>query len=185
MYKNCVITLENSNVWKDYVVYIKQEYHTGIDLFADNIYSPCKGVVIQVCNVDKYLGVVIQYSEHVGLRFTHLESVFVNPGDIVENKQKIGLAKNFVHFEYLTTEANNPAFKVRIGELEFYKHDPRLVLNGNVKFDQTKSQIEYSPDLLYSNYMELNTLIENEIGKFEATSVYNTFEFDLNGDYRD
>lgn len=139
VYENCLITHTDATVRQNYTVISTTEFHTGIDLFAEDIFCPFQGVVIQIVSVEEYQSVVIQYSTKISLRWAHLEEVYVSPGELVQSNQKIGKASDFVHFEYLTNQPHIPACRVFIGPIALYKHDPRLVLNHIVVFDQTNS----------------------------------------------
>lgn len=144
VYKDCIITHRDSKVLKSYIIDDKKEYHTGIDLEASEVYCPCCGVVIQACQVDDHQSVVVQYSGNISLRFTHLREVCVKPGELVDFNQVIGTADKYVHFEYLTSEQNTPSFRVYVAQgLALYKHDPRLVLDKNIIFDNYIAKMQY------------------------------------------
>lgn len=144
--KNCVITHQNSKILKEYDVAAGTKvYHTGIDIEASDIYSPCYGVCIYNGLVDGQPSCTIQYSQNICLRYTHLKEVFVSAGSLVEYNQKIGLADKYVHFENLTSERAYPYFRVFFNSDKsyfMYKHDPMLILSGNTVFDNTPKDQE-------------------------------------------
>ena len=176
--KDCIITLKDSEVLKEYGEDRYYNYHTGIDLKAKEIYSPFRGVVVQKCFVDdiEHYGIVLQYSENICLRFTNLKECYVVSGSTVETNQKVGLADGFVHFEYLTSEENYPSFKVFLtNEVAFFKHDPWLILSGNILFDQGHLSIEYTTEKEYETWKAFYDSYGGEVPQ--------CFGFDLAGDY--
>lgn len=136
-----MITHQNSEVLKTYgIVQNSKEYHTGIDILGKDIFCPCNGVCIYVGLVDSQLSCTIQYSQNICLRFSNMAYLDINQGDVVSYDQKIGQADKYIHFEYLTSERTYPYFRVFFNSTQsyyMYKHDPMLVLSGNVVFDNT------------------------------------------------
>ena len=109
-------------------LYKKHGFHTGIDLYADNVYSLCSGVVTNVGSDGKYYAVTVQYDGNISLRYLHLRSVSVKAGQTVQQGFSIGVADKYVHFEYVTRTKGDSIWPVRIGTETYYKHDP-LELN--------------------------------------------------------
>lgn len=144
---DCIITKRNSLILLPYIVSIdskeyklnQYELHDGVDIQCNDVYTPCNCVILQVINVDDYIGVLLQYSVDICLRFTHLKSVDVTPGQLVYSDTKIGEAYQFVHFEYLNIvkpdqETN---WLVRFGPIQLYKCDPMLILDKSIVFNNT------------------------------------------------
>ena len=164
--KDCIITNSDAEVVRSYTVALGEDaYHLGIDLIADQVYCPCYGVAIYTGLIDGLPSCTVQYSNNICLRFTHLSEVQVNAGDLIVASQVIGLADEYVHFEYLTSEATTPAFRVFFNASQtsyyLYKHDPMLVLLGNVQFDNTPKETEYVSEMqaLYEDGPDPNELI--------------------------
>lgn len=137
IYKDCIITHKDSLVTKTYRDLPNNQYHTGIDLTADDVYCPMYGVVIYVSKSDEdnHYSVIIQYSGNISLRFAHLINTNYQVGDLIEKDKIIGKADQYVHFEYLTSEVNDPALRIYCYQnLDLYKHDPTLVLDKIVAF---------------------------------------------------
>ena len=136
---DCAITHTNAEVLKEYgLVSDITVYHTGIDIKASEIYAPCRGVIIQACKFEGKWSAVLQYSQHISLRFTNFKELNVHAGEIISTNQILGIADEYIHFEYLTTEENNPSYVVRIPpNCILWKHDPRLVLDKNIIFDES------------------------------------------------
>jgi hypothetical protein len=138
--KSCIITHTDAKVVKTYDISgYGESYHTSIDLAAHEVYSPCRGVAIYVGLVDKMPSVTVQYSNNISLRFMHLKSTDIVAGQIVPYDAVVGIADEYVSFEYLTTEERHPGIRVffytTLGSYTLYKQDPMLVLSQNVKFD--------------------------------------------------
>lgn len=161
---NCIITKKDSEVLREYALTANgKEYHTGIDIKAEEVYCPCKGVVVQRCLVDGYQSVIVQYSEHIALRFSHLKESYVQDGQIILDDEKIGLADKFVHFEYLTNADNDPTIRIYIMPgVELYMHDPRLVLSGNIQFDHSYLSTQYNRDEILDAYDEYVACLSGE-----------------------
>ena len=157
--QNCIITHEDSEVIKVYDVMMgSNAYHTGIDIKAENVYCPCKGVVIYSGLVENKPSVTIQYSPNICLRYTNLKQTNVVAGQLIYDNQNIGIADGHVHFEYLTSEKNEPNFRVFFNSKVsyfMYKHDPMLVLEGNIQFDHTPMAQQNVPQMqaLYEDGM--------------------------------
>lgn len=140
--KDCIITHEDSEILRFYdFSNSKEEYHTGVDVKASKVYSPCCGVCIYNGLIDAKPSCTVQYSPNICLRFMNLKEVTVNAGQLIEYDQQIGVADGYVHFEYLTSEKTYPYFRVFFNaqtSYYMYKHDPMLVLSGNTVFDNRK-----------------------------------------------
>ena len=156
VYTDCLITHQDSKVLKNYILDESQEFHTGIDLEADMVYTPCFGVVIQSCLVDDHQSVIVQYSGNISVRFTHLQDSYVRVGELVEFDQLIGKADKYVHFEYLTSEETEPGFRVYVAQgLALFKHDPRLILDKNIIFDHYVAKLQ-NVEVFGETYDELS-----------------------------
>ena len=164
--KNCIITHTDALVTKTYDVRAgSNEYHVGVDVEAETIYCPCYGVCIYNGLIDNKPSCTIQYSENICLRFTHLEEVLVEQGALVAYDVPIGIADEYVHFEYLTSEQTYPYFRVFFNcnqSYYMYKHDPMLVLTGNTVFDNSPRLEE--PDGLFTALYEDGLGADETIG---------------------
>lgn len=145
--KTCFISMpyidNKSNIWYNR----NGGYHSGIDLQCKEVYSICPSVCTYVGydNQDKHV-VIIQYDAHTSFRYANLAEVLVNPGDIIEIEQQIGITYgNVLHFELLTRELSS--WCVRVGHETYYKHDPYKYVKGEVEFDlRSEYNIEYDVD---------------------------------------
>lgn len=136
----CPITLSTSEIKSDYDTYT----HPSLDIFADYVYSPCYGSIVQKCNYidDKHLSVVIQFNGIISLRLTNLIECDLNNGDLVRRCQYIGKCDKWVGFELLLYDPPQPPitpFRVTINKyLSLYKYDPNLILNGTLVLNDPK-----------------------------------------------
>lgn len=146
------IDSENDSLFKEY------GYHTGIDLYANNVYSFSSGVVISIGNDGKYYAVTVQYNAFISLRYLHLTSVSVGAGQSIQQGFKIGNADKYVHFEYVTKKQGDSLWSVRIGTETYYKQNP-LHLEFVDKTD------EVSDDLSVTEVITEDTEAEFENGK--------------------
>lgn len=119
-------------------------YHTGLDIEGSEIYSFQSGVVTQIGDMGNGLcSVVIQYTAKTSLRYANMSSTCIHKGDVIRQGQMIGVAKKFVHFEYLTSEKEDSMWPVRVGSNTYFKHNPELLIDGTVKLDANDwSQIQ-------------------------------------------
>lgn len=149
--ENCIITHKDSEILRFYDFSNSgEEYHTGVDVKAEEIYCPCYGVCIYSGLIDAKPSCTIQYSPNICLRFMNLKEVIVKAGQLIKYDQQIGVADRYVHFEYLTSERTYPYFRVFFNaqvSYYMYKHDPMLVLSGNTVFDNTiRPYTSYGPN---------------------------------------
>lgn len=115
---------KNDSLYKEY------GYHTGIDIYAGNVYSYASGVVTSISMDKNYYAVTVQYNAFVSLRYLHLESVSVSAGQPIQQGFKIGNADKYVHFEYVTKKQGDSLWAVRIGTETYYKHNPMNMIGG-------------------------------------------------------
>lgn len=142
-------------------------YHTGVDISANEVYSYAPGVITQIGKDRNGLyTIVIQYSADISFRYTHLKSVYITEGQAINKGEFVGVAKEFVHFEYLTREQEGSMWVVRVGKLSWYKHNPELVLNGGVLLNANDwSLVEYM-----STHYDIDcTLSENMEDEFNSS----------------
>lgn len=127
--KNCPITHTDAMIIRPWE-YSTDDFHTGIDLFCDRVYSICSGVVIELDkSIDNTYVVTVQYTDDIIVRYLHLAATAVAFGQIVKIDDIIGTAEEYVHFEYATKQ--NSMFSVRLSNaLGFFKHDPYEVAAG-------------------------------------------------------
>ena len=129
--KNCKLTHTNAEILQQWDVSDPNSYHTGIDIDAIQVYSISSGVVIESdIDIDNRYVVTVQYNKDTILRYMHLQSMHVVLGQVITVNTSIGIADKFLHFEYATTTYSN--WPVRIGDLNYYKHDPYFVAIGDV-----------------------------------------------------
>lgn len=121
-------------------LYKENGYHTGIDIYADNVYSFASGVVISVGKTDKFYAVTVQYDSNIALRYLHLKTVSVRAGQAVQAGFNIGTADKYVHFEYVTKIKDSSMWSVRIGTETYYKQNP----DGMVKQASMGNETDYS-----------------------------------------
>lgn len=137
IYKKCILTHQDSEVLEDF----DRETYPSVKLSGKYIYSPCYGIVVQVCkyNRDNLYSVVIQYNEIIFIRFTDLHSVFVKSGQRVVLDTIVGLCNNWFNFELIVPQIETippPAFRVVISkDVSLYKADPRVILDGRIMFE--------------------------------------------------
>lgn len=129
-------------------------YHTGVDIEGLEIYSYQSGVVTQIGTMDNDLhSIVIQYTASTSLRYANMSSLCVHQGDIIRQGQIIGVAKKFVHFEYLTKDKGTSKWPVRVGSITYFKQNPELLIDGAVKLnanDWSKIQIADTTSIPYA-----------------------------------
>lgn len=111
-------------------LYKEHGYHTGIDIYADSVYSYASGVVTSISRGIKYYAVTVQYNALISLRYLHLKSVSVAAGQPIQQGFKIGNADKYVHFEYVTKKQGDSLWAVRIGTEIYYKQNPTDMIGG-------------------------------------------------------
>lgn len=128
-------------------------YHTGVDVEGLETYSYQSGVVTQIGKMDTNLyAIVIQYTASTSLRYANMSSLCVKQGDVISQGQLIGIAKKFVHFEYLTKDKGTSMWPVRVGSMTYFKHDPELLFDGTVQLnanDWSKIQVADTTSIPY------------------------------------
>lgn len=168
---NCKITNTSTQIRLPYIdditttYLLGSGYHSGIDLYADTIYSICPCVCTYVGYDDQDKNVIIvQYDASTSFRYANLKDVSVEPGDIIESGQELGHADKFVHFEYLNRQPSK--WCVRVGHESYYKHDPISYVMGEVKFNDLSQYTTYDAinvDIdLKVQYGELVQLMEDD-----------------------
>ena len=106
-------------------------FHTGVDIPAKQVYSYSQGVVIGVGMQDGMYFVTVQFDAENLFRYGHLKSFDVSVNDIVQAGDRIGLAKNHLHFEWATA-SDQSKFAVWFGDVTYYKQNPERLFNGSV-----------------------------------------------------
>ena len=143
--QNCSITHQDSDILLPFIDDIgSPEYrlnnknlHDGINIQCTRVYTPCNAVVLQSCKLLDGFCIILQYSNEICLRFTHLVESYVVAGQLIEVDTEIGRCDDFVHFEYLRVDDYEPRWLVRIGPIQLYKHNPNDVFNGEISFDNS------------------------------------------------
>lgn len=137
--ENCPVTTTTSRVLYPYIDSEDNKWysrygglHSGVDIECKSVHSVCQGVVILVGTDfdDGLQTVTVQYDAYQGFRYCHLASVRVKAGDIIQKSQWIADAKDFVHFEYIDVTEGNPLWLCRIGDMEYFKHNPEEFATG-------------------------------------------------------
>lgn len=143
--ENCLLTHKNSVVLKNCMMEVSstryltgQQYHTGIDIEADTVYAICAGVCTYVgySTEEKHV-VLLQYDSNTSFRYCNLDAVNVRKGQVIDNEARIGHADKYIHFEVITTEYSN--WCVRVGNKDYYKHDPTNYLLNNTEYEHSGS----------------------------------------------
>lgn len=107
-------------------------YHTGLDLYANHVYSFTSGVVTSIGKEDSHYAVTVQYDAQTSLRYLHLKTISVGAGQIVQQGFNLGTADQYVHFEYITKNKKDSLWSVRIGTETYYKHNPFDIIGGEI-----------------------------------------------------
>ena len=106
---------------------------TGTLISAKDVYSICSGTVVDVGKDSKnnLYSVSIEYEYATWIRCCLLESIDVAVGDILSRGDSIGRAyKGQLRLEYCTDDESE--FPFRCGNIELYKQDPIVILNGDI-----------------------------------------------------
>lgn len=139
--KNCIITKSDSTILKDWSISGK-DIHTGVDISAHNVYSPCYGVVVQILNSmhDNKI-VVIQYNESTCIRYANLSSVEVKINQSVVEGELIGRCTKYVHVELLSTTIDQNLLDqiiyklpVRVKSKTYFRIAPTDLVMGKMEF---------------------------------------------------
>lgn len=136
------LTMSDSPILKKYQPDMnKLDTFFGIQILSKYCYSICPGVVQQVLNSPKgSITVSIQYSETLLLRYGNLLSTDLNPGQLVNYKDTVGLCNTSVIFERCTKQKNEAV--VVVNNILYYKQDPTPLLAGTIKLDLTPTTIK-------------------------------------------
>ena len=118
--KNCIISRKDSQV---------NVTNINVDIYCDNVYSICPGVVSYVGRYDYFYVVVVQYTTNVCFQYKHLKSTDIKVGQHIDRLTLLGEADKYVQFAYLTSAEN--VYPCRIGNRTYYKQKPLdILLNG-------------------------------------------------------
>lgn len=165
---NCGITMQDSEVLKPCVMDKNSdefkrtgEFHTGLDIVAENTNSVYRGRVVYIGNEDSGRTVVIQTGSSFCVCYKRLKTVNVTLNDLIEERCFIGIADKYVHVEvYLKDKSDWP---VRIGYETWYKADANLLIQGGL---QSLADCAYQQN--YTDFNEfvtetvMNNLTDNE-----------------------
>ena len=138
--KNCPVTLSDSTVLMPFIdtksnIWYNRNggYHTGIDLLGIRAYSICAGVCTFIgYSTDEKNVVIIQYDRNVSFRYCNLTTVLLSKGRTVDYQELVGYSSDYIHFEAITLSKS--PWKVRVGNLDYYKTDPLDYANGTVDY---------------------------------------------------
>ena len=122
--------------------------HTGLDILSGTAHSITSGVVILLTkDSDITYAAGVQFDKVTVFRYGNLREITVGIGDIVEVGQQIGICDKYFHFEYATTERLDSTWPTYAGPVTYYKHDPELVLSGEIVYDSsTTIEVELPAD---------------------------------------
>lgn len=152
--ENCVVTHTNAYIklpWIDsvdsrYYRRNNNSFHSGIDLLASSVYTPCNCVILEVALCSKNLySVLYQYSADMCIKYSNLSSVSISDGELVLADSLIGTAKDYVHIEYWSSVVHIPRWVCRFGPLQMYKHDPTDIVSGKFEFNN-EIQLDVEPE---------------------------------------
>lgn len=126
---NCGITKTDARVVKECVMskdsdtYKKtKQYHTGIDLEADAVYSLYDGIIVMIGSDSRGYTVIVRTGSTFCISYSSMkELASIELGSDIHSGDKIGVVKNQVHVEYLTRGESK--WPVRIGQDTWYKTD--------------------------------------------------------------
>lgn len=112
------------------ILFNEHGYHTGLDLYTNQVYSFASGIVISIGKNKSHYAVTVQYDAHASLRYLHLSTVSIGVGQVVQQGFNLGMADRYVHFEYITKNRDDSLWPVRIGTETYYKHNPLDMIGG-------------------------------------------------------
>lgn len=137
--ENCSITKSSADIIAPYVDNMNDPwyntlkgYHSGVDISATDVYSICEGVVIEVGRNTDGKVVTIQYNASICVRYCHLQSTDLRLGEAITSGSKIGIADDFVHFEFANNQQLESFWAIRISDLQYYKHNPIQYADGTL-----------------------------------------------------
>ena len=104
-----------------------QEYHPGVDVYADAAYSCSAGTVVAIGTNGESYDISIMQDANTMFRYCNLATADVRLGSEVQVGFRIGNTDSFVHFEYCTRDKEDSIWVVRVGTEQYYKHDPLTV----------------------------------------------------------
>lgn len=122
--------------------------HFGVDIELQDVCSLTLGVVIEIfTDTDTTYSVVIQYDKDNVFRYSNIQEVDVNLGDIVYAGQHVGQCDGYCHFEYATSQIGNSTQELYVNTEVYYKQDPNVVLSGQVTFNNSPTiEVESQED---------------------------------------
>lgn len=131
---NCRVTKSDTQVTKFFGKQVDGTWHTGCDITAQNVYSICDGVVINIAKEQSSTFVVtVQYNANRCVRYGNLVSVEVTLGKPIVDGQMVGRAAKSVHFEYCVKDSVSK-FPFRVGLSTYYKVDPIDLIADKIAF---------------------------------------------------
>lgn len=127
---NCRLTKSDSKITKTFGKQKDGTFHTGCDIAAENIYSVCNAVVINIAKQREGTFIVTaQYNKDKCVRYGNLSRLDVKLGQPIMDGQLVGKAAKSVHFEYCV-KYETSKFPFRVGSQTYYKLDPTEVIAG-------------------------------------------------------
>lgn len=151
--------------------------HSGVDLKRftiksksdiNEVFSICYGSVVAVnFDLDGFV-VTVQYDSEKCVRYCNLLSVYVTIGQAVKYGDKIGIYRDYVHFEYAISTESDSSWAVRIGDLTYYKADPMPVLQNRYLYLYDYREDEPEEDFSNLPDAELNKITNAVLSEFRG-----------------
>ena len=134
---NCEITKQDSKILKYEVLddssdefKATKEFHTGVDLSGEKIYSAYDGTVVSVGSDESGQSVIVQTGSSFCVCYKRLISVAVRGGQDISKGTFIGKVEKYVHVEVLKHSEN--VWPVRIGAQTWYKSSVDSLLENKL-----------------------------------------------------
>lgn len=174
---NCEITKQDSQVLKPCVMSTNDEeykvtgqFHTGIDLSGNDIYSVYSGTVVYTGEDESGKCVVVQTGSSFCITYKHLDTVDVRMGQNINGGGRLGACLKYVHVELL--QKTNSFWPVRIGSDTWYKQNPEPIFERSLdvaniaQFENMGiTEIEPKYPLNTVNDGEINYILSNNKGE--------------------
>lgn len=139
--QDCMITKTNSKLLKPFIYDVSsvdynkygKALHDGCDIECTEVFNLAKGVVVQtISGGNNKFSALIQYDIDQYFRYSNLTALDVSWGQAIDNSERVGVCKDYVHFEFLRATPNNNTFRYHLSTITLYKYDPYPFLYGYV-----------------------------------------------------
>ena len=174
---NCGITHQDSEVLKQCVMSqrdplykIYNEYHTGVDLSASNVFSLYDGTIVSIGSTSQGHSVIIQTGVSLCICYKYLQvPKELMEGDTVSAGQQLGTVDKYVHVELLTKTKSN--WPVRIGRDTWYKNDITSLIEDSKSASYVAQPIYFSDMGIFetSDYPNGRTDIIDDTSRYILT----------------